>query len=318
MATLKTSASVSRAEDYSAVLSKVAPEKTPFLTMIGSDKVSNTRADWQNEDLAAPSTANAQLEGFDAARVAAAATTKLGNIAQLFKKEGSVSKTNEAVTHKGINGLLAHDKVNKAIELKRDKEATYLSSQGSRLENGTDARLTGGVLSWIKSNIDAPAGSTLDGGYNSTTGLTADHSVIGTARALTIDMFANVQQKMFDNGNVAGVALMGSNQKRKFSDFAGIAANRAAVSGKEQATIYDGADIYVGDFGPITIVPHAYALRNEVLFLDKEFVKDGVLRGIETSELANTGDTTAYVMTHEAMLKVVNEKGLGVIRGLTA
>lgn len=301
-------------EDLSSLISRVEPEKTPFLSAIGTGTAKDVRKFWQNEELDAPSLDNKALEGFNADPVAAKPTTKVGSVAQLFHKTGSVSLTLEAADHAGVSSEIARSKINRGIAIKRDIEITYLSNQGSLLETGSTPRQTAGVLAWAKSNVDAGTGAVLDGGYQAS-GLVEDHSNVGALRALDVDQFNNVQQLMFAAGADTSTAMMGYKLKGKFSNnVAGNFETRGTVNGKDQATIYAGADVFVGEFGAVTIAPHPYALEHEVLFFDKNNLSDTVYRPFSTDTLAKTGDNLSYLMVTERMLEVKNEKSLGVIR----
>src|SRR5690606_14514561 len=102
--------------------------------------------------------------------------------------------------------------------------------------------------------------------------------------------------------------FMGPAHKQQFSAFTGIAQIRKDVTGREQATIVAGADVYVSDFGELTIVPVAYGLTRDCLLLDPAYAAVATLDGFKTEELAKTGDSTRKLMTHEATLVVTNEK----------
>jgi hypothetical protein len=312
---LKSAAVAGNREDLSDIITRVSPEETPFLSSIGGTKATNTRTDWQVEALRAPAV-NANLEGFAASIEAARAPSRVGTYIQLFKGEGSIANTQQAITTAGTRDLYARAKVNVGLEVKRDKELAYLSNSPSRVENGANARLTAGVLAWASTCTNFGSGGSA-GGYNADG--TVHAAVPGTARALTVDLFNDVMSKMFAAGAKSGkTALMGYNQKPKFSAFTGIAANRAEVKGTDQATIYNGADVYVGDFGAVTIVPHQFALTNEVVIYNKELIKEATLRPMTSEELPVSGDSKAFLMTNEAGLQVLNEKGIGVIYALTA
>jgi hypothetical protein len=97
--------------------------------------------------------------------------------------------------------------------------------------------------------------------------------------------------------------------KQTFSSFTGIADIRADVKGTDQATIYAGADVYVSDFGSLTIVPHPYAFAaNAALIYDPGKFKRATLRAMTTQELAKTGDATAFQIILEEGLHCLNEK----------
>lgn len=302
-------------EDLTDILSRVAPEKTPFTSTIGSAKAKATRHEWQIEDLAPVNLNNASLEGFDVTTAGDAnVAQRVGNIVQLFQKSGKVANTQEAATHAGVSSDLNHQKLLKGIELRRDKEATYLSYQASQVEAGSNPRKSAGILSWVTTNADFGSGGAV-GGYQSS-GLVSN-AVAGTNRTLTEAMVKGIMQTAFANGAEPDVAMLGYALKSKFSAFAGIAQIRAEATGKKQAVIYAGADVYVSDFGALSIVPHPYALANTVLIGDMSMAAEATYRGIQSQDLAKTGDNTKFLLTNEATLEVKNEKAFGVIHAVT-
>jgi len=89
------------------------------------------------------------------------------------------------------------------------------------------------------------------------------------------------------------------------------------VKGKSQATIYAGADVYVSDFGPISIVPHQYGMGADALFITPDMAAIGTLDGIKTEALAKSGDSDKFIMTAEKTLVCRNQKAHAVIRALS-
>ena len=154
-------------EDLENVIYKVAPEETPFLSNISSTKASAVQHDWQTSGLAAPDPTNAQLEGDDAAPDAGNLTTRLSNTAQIFRKTGSVSGTQEVVNKAGRDSEYARQKVEKGIELKRDIEARFIGNYANvATESGSTARKAAGALAWMTSNVSRGSGGA-SGGFSS-------------------------------------------------------------------------------------------------------------------------------------------------------
>ena len=76
-------------------------------------------------------------------------------------------------------------------------------------------------------------------------------------------------------------------------------------------------DVYVSDFGAISIVPSRFSRARDAYLIDKELVTLATLRPMQSQELAKTGDATKYMLLVEYGLQVNNEKGLGAVYDLS-
>jgi hypothetical protein len=70
------------AEDFENIIYDISPEDTPLLSMAKKTSAGQTYHQWQTDALAAAA-ANRQIEGDDASYATLAATTVLGNYAQI-------------------------------------------------------------------------------------------------------------------------------------------------------------------------------------------------------------------------------------------
>jgi hypothetical protein len=66
------------------------------------------------------------------------------------------------------------------------------------------------------------------------------------------------------------------------------------------ATIYGAADVYVSDFGAITLIPHPYGLTRDCLIIDPKMWAVATLDGVKSKELAKTGDNDQFLITANA------------------
>lgn len=303
-------------EDLEDVIYRVAPEETPFTSNIGKVSARAITHEWQTETLAAADATNAQLEGDDVGTLDAAnLTTRLKNINQIFRKTGGVSDTQGFVNLAGRADEMDRQKVLKGIELLRDIEARMIGNYASVEEAGSTTRKSAGALAWITSNDSRGSGGS-DGGYNSGTGLVAA-ATNGTQRTFTEPLVKAMLATAFSNGGKPTQAYMSGTHKQQFSAFTGIADIRANVSGTSQATIYGAADVYVSDFGSITLIPHPYGLTRDCLFIDPKMWAVATLRGVQSKMLAKTGDNERFLITAEKTLVSRNEKASGVVADLT-
>lgn len=312
--TTTTLVSIGNREDLENVIYRVVAEETPFTSNIGKDKASAITHEWQTETLAAPDATNAALEGDDVGTLDAPnLTTRLGNRTQIFRKTGGVSMTQEEVNKAGRASELARQKLLKGKEVARDIEARMIGNYASNVESGATPRRSAGALAWLTSNVSRGAGGS-NGGFSAGNVAAATN---GTQRTFTETLVKGVLATAFGNGGKPSQAYMGAVHKQQFSAFTGIADIRANVSGKSQATIYGAADVYVNDFGDLTLIPHAYGLTRDFLAIDPEYWAVGTLRPMKTETLARTGDNERFLMTAEKTLVCRNERASAVVADLT-
>ena len=292
-------------EDLEDVIYRVAPEDTLFTSNIGKSKAKAIVHEWQTETLATPSATNAQLEGDDVGTLDAPnLTTRLKDICQIFRKTGGVSDTQEVVDLAGRADEMDRQKVLKGIELRRDVEARFIGNFASVEEDGATTRKSAGALAWLTSNDSRGAGGS-DGGFSA--GIVAA-ATNGTQRTFTESLVKTVLATAFGNGGKPSQAYMSGTHKQQFSAFTGIADIRTNVSGSSQATIYGAADVYVSDFGAITLIPVPYGLTRDSLLIDPKMWSVATLRGVQAKMLAKSGDNERFLMTAEKTLVCKNEK----------
>lgn len=303
---------VGQRESLSDVIHRVAPEKTPFISSIGKGSAKARYEEWQTETLAAPDPNNASLEG-DAYGTPEAPnrTTRIGNYCQIFDKKGGVSRTAEIVDKAGRQSEKKRQRLLKGIEMRRDMEARFIGNYASRNESGSDARLSAGALAWLETNTSRGGGGS-DGGFS--TGVVSA-ATNGSTRAFTETLLKTVLASAFDEGGSPTIAMMGSTHKQQASTFPGIADIRVTPSGG-QAQIMAGADVYRSDFGPIAMKAHPYGLSRDCLVYDPDMFKTLYLDGFKTKEIGKNADGDQFLMTAEATLACLNEKGHGVVADL--
>ena len=300
-------------EDLEDTIYRVAPEKTPFTQAIGTTKVTNTFHEWQTETLDAPDATNAQLEGDDVGTLDAEnVTTRPANYAQIFRKTGGVSRTDDIVKKAGRASEMNRQKVLKGIAIRTDIEKRFIGNFASNAESGATPRHSAGLNAFLTTNVSNGAGGS-NGGFS---GGVVSAATPGTARTFTEALVKSVLATAFGNGAMPTQAYVGGTHKQQFSTFTGIASIRADVSNKQQAVIYAGADVYVSDFGKLTIIPHQYGMGADCLLVDPEYASVGTLDGIKTDDLAKSGDSEKFIMTAEKTLVVRNQKAHAVIRAL--
>lgn len=300
-------------EDLDGNIYRVAPEETPFISNIGTSKATNIFSEWQTETIESADATNAQLEGDDYTLASPNLTTRIGNYVQILYKTGGVSRTQEVVDKAGRASELARQKVLKTIAIKRDLEKRAIGNFASVAESGATTRKTAGILAFITSNDNRGSGGS-DGGFAS--GIVAA-ATNGTQRTFTEALVKATLATTFGNGGKPTQAYMGGTHKQQFSAFTGIADIRNEVRGTALATITGGADVYVSDFGALTLIPHAYGLTRDCVLVDPKMVSIMTLDGLKSKALASSGDNEKFLLTMEKGLKVHNQAAHAVIADLT-
>lgn len=312
-------------EEFSDAIYRITPEETPFLGMIGKEKVESIHPEWQTDVLATPNAANAQLQGDDFSYTALTDTNRVGTYTQISRKEWIVARTAEKTLKAGPQSELGRQRRKKGIELRKDIEAVVLSNQASTAGNATTAPKTGGLPAWLVSNVDRGA-TGANGGFS---GGVVTAATNGTQRAFSLAILRNIIIQAYTNGGSPKMLMLSPYAKTVFSGFMSdpsVAPQRMTTSASKQAAIVGAADSYLSDFGLIDVVPNrvmgtAAALARNVFLIDPDMVSLGEFDPIKEITPAVTGDATKKVLITEYCLKVNNEAGLAVaadIYGLNA
>lgn len=300
-------------EQLADIIYNIAPTETPFVSNSARGSVKGTFNEWQLDTLQAPNTANAQLEGDDvAAYDAVQATTRVGNYTQILRKTLIVADTEEVVQKAGRSSELGYQIGKKGKELKRDIEATMLNNIAANAGAAGTARVTGTLLAFVKSNTDKGA-SGVDPVY--TTAPTTVRTD-GTQRAFTETILKNAIQLAWTAGGSPDTLMLGALNKQVASGFAGVATRYKSVAGNVPSTIIGAADVYVSDFGQLSIVPNRFQRNRDGWVLDFEYISIDYLRPFKTEELAKTGDAEKRMLITELMLRVKNEAALALAADL--
>ena len=306
-------------EDLQDKIYMVSPEKTPVVSAIGRFTATNTLHEWQRDSLATPNKDNAVIEGDDRTGTALTATERVGNYTQLFDAVAVTTSTQNKVKKAGRSSEMRYQVAKKMTELKRDLEAAVLSINPAVAGNSTTARKLGGLGVMLYSNVSHNgAGATAT--HNSGAPTTANTA--GTNRAFTEMLVKTVMQSIYTNsGDMPSLVSLTPSHKATFSGFSGIAVNRFNVKKGEQGVIVGGADIYMSDFGELTIVPNyvqASANPNNVFILNPDYAGIAYLQSYKSEPLAKTGHTEKELCSVECTLVVTSEKAHGKVADLTA
>lgn len=320
--TFETYDAVGNREELADKIYQITPEETPFLSLIGRKGVVSVHPEWQTDTLAAPSTSNNQPEGNDWSFQAITPTTRVGNYTQISDKRIIISRTQEKTSKAGRKSEIAREVAKKGVELRTDIEVTLLSNQASAAGSGNGAsnRTAGGFRAWLATN-DVMGTGGASGGFNSSTGV-VDAATNGTQRAFTKALLDECILSTYNAGGNPSTLMLSPYAKTVFSGFmdeAGVAEQRYAAPKKGQTRIVAAADVYLSDFGEISVVPNRQMARagasiaRNAFLIDPKMVTQGVFDPIKLEKPAKTGDAEKRVLVTEYTLIVNNEAAHGVI-----
>lgn len=318
MAEFRTYTAIGQREDLSNTIFNIAPTETPVVSSIGKTKATATYHEWQTDDLAAASAAGL-IEGADATGASDTPTTRVGNRTQIQGKTVHISGTLDAVDKAGRKTETAYQLAKAGQELKRDMEKTILGNVAqSNGTAGSAARLLGSIQTWLQSNFvtmtDGVAPTTNDGTNTRTEG--------ATASAFTEQKLKDCVKSVFENGGTPTLLVVPPTQKQVVSTFAGIAAQRYEAPKNAATTIIGAADVYLSDFGTLSVVPDRFMTADvtpdaeQALVLDPTMASVATLRPFESNLLAKSGDSEKHQMLVEYTLQVSNEKAHGIVADL--
>ena len=319
MAEFRTYTAIGQREDLSNTIYNIAPTETPVVSSIGKTKATATFHEWQTDDLAAASAAGL-IEGADASGASDTPTVRVGNRTQIQGKTVHISGTLDAVDKAGRKTETAYQLAKAGQELKRDMEKTILGNVAqSNGTAGSAARLLGSIQTWLGTNFVTMTDGVAPVGSNGT----AIRTKGATASAFTEAKLKECVKSCFENGGNPTILVVPPTQKQVVSGFPGIAEQRyAAPTSGKQTTIMGAADVYLSDFGTLSVVPDRFMTADtspaaeQALVLDPSMAAIATLRPFQSNLLAKSGDSEKHQMLVEYTLQVSNEKAHGIVADL--
>lgn len=306
-------------EDLSNIIYDISPVDTPFMSNVGRDTCKNTYFEWQTDALASADTANAQVEGATAGDATFVDTTRVANYTQISNKIISVSGTDDAVDNAGMRTQMAYQTAKASKEIKRDMEAILLSNQAGSAGNSSTARYTAGLPTWLITNSQAN-GATVSAMSGSGGNGYPDTAWTGLAGpvAFTETMLKTAIQQVWEQGGETKMLMVNAYNKTVVSAFAGLAQQRVTYNQVQPLKIIATADVYLGDFGEVAIVPNRFQPGNFAFVIDPEYASVSYLRPFRTFDIAKTGDFNKKEMVVEYGLRIKSEKAHAVIANIVA
>ena len=310
MPTFTAHTAIGQREDLIDVIYDISPTETPIMSTLARTKATAVFHEWQTDSLASATSANAAVEGADGVSATISPTTRLGNYTQIVQKVVQTSGTLEAVNKAGRRSERAYQLARASSELKRDMETIITANQGRDAGSSSSARKLGAILSWLKTNTSKGTSGT----DPTTIGVSTRSD--GATRTFTEQLLKDEVAAAFDSGGNPSMLVVGSGLKQKVSSFAGIAAQRYMAPGDQPTTIIGAADVYMSDFGTLSVVPDRFMRTRDALLIDPEYMALSYLRPFQTNDLAKTGDSEKTQLLCEFTLEMRNEAASAIVADL--
>lgn len=324
-ATTQTFQQVGRREDLSQLIDDISPTEKPFTSAVKKTKATQSKHEWQTDALAAAVSTNGIIEGDDlgGTGVTADPTVRLNNQLQTLRKGVRVSGRARAIDTAGRADEFEYQLKKRMKEIGRDLESSLTQNGAATAGSALSAPLMAGFESWINMGSTALGNCVSVGTGTAQTSPGADPTLGAPVTAPTDSTVAGslteaalkyVIRECWNKGGEPSLVMVGSGVKQKISgSFTGIATRYRNVESKSEAQIIAGADIYVSDFGSITIVPNRFQRAKTALILDPEHLAIASLRSFKMERLAKTGDADQAEIVGDYTLEVRNSLACGKV-----
>jgi hypothetical protein len=315
-------------EDLADVISVIDQKNTPVTSRIkaGSDLTNGSVFSWQADSYNDPSfdgvLTNADVTTFDDP---AKNRVLLSGRAQKFRRSIKVddfAQNVDNIAGVGKKKEMARGVSRALIELKRDMESAFCSSNDSQEQSGINPYKTRGLGSWISNSAqtDLPVPASFR---------TPSASINTTATSsLTESDVAAVLQSVYEQtGTIDTMDLVtGPNLKKRFSEFTRYSSgSNTALSTRQYTaslndrTVISTVDTYIGDFGTINLVPTLFNAKDAAAavqsargyLLNMDMLESRYGRRPRFQELEDQGGGPRGLVDAIAALVCWNPKGLG-------
>jgi len=299
VATYQTYQEVGIKEDVSDIITNISPRKTPFLSSIGNEKVTQPLFQWQEDSLrSVQGTANAIVEGADASFITVAPTVMRNNYTQIFMEAVQVAGTAEATLAHGRAKELAYQLSKSAAALKRDLENALVGTgQASAVGNSTTARTMAGY--------QAQVGTTTS--INLYMGTSTNLAETGATSLTTL------LQNLFTNGGDPSRILVTPANSIIVAAFAQASGRYRVFNDPKSNNIVNTVNLYVSPFGEQKVELDIFLQPHFTLAYNPDMWTLATLRPWTRETLAKTGDSMKQMIVGEFSLKHKNFNASGYV-----
>ena len=287
---------IGKKEDVSDIITNIAPTKTPFQTIIGSETVHQVLHQWQ-EDSLIDAAANNAIEGANAATAVSNPTSLRSNYTQILTKTAATTGTADATKTYGRAKELSYQLALRSTELKRDLEFSMVGrSQAATAGSSGAARKMAAYINQLDSTTYALNG--------------------GTPRALSETLVLTLAQTLFNAGADPDTLMIKPNDATIVSAFMA-ASGRTKYYTQDQKKVVNAVDYYESPYGVLRVVMNRFQLTSTALMFEPDMWKKLTLRNWFRQQLAKTGDSTQVQILGEFSLKHRNFLASGAIGDLS-
>jgi hypothetical protein len=295
-------------EDLADVIYDISPTDTPFISNIAKAPAKGTFHEFQQDALEAAED-RPIAEGAEAEVRARAATTRLGNYTQIASDAARISGTDLNADNAGRGDEMAYQMAKVGLELRNSMELTLIGTNkgyNAGAGQGATVRELAPVLAWLHTNSQATG--------TEPTGDGSDGRIDGIAQAMTEDDIVNGMEAAWLEGAAPTILMTNSTLKKGITKMAGNAAKYKEVDDKK---IINAVDIYVTDFGDLTIVLNRYMRAIDCLLMTPDSWALATHRDFMNWDLAKSGDSEAKQILTEYTLEARQEKANSLITDRT-
>jgi len=286
------------AEDVEDVVRNIDLKSTPLASTLPSRKIMSLPTTVNEDTLAAANADNAAKQGADAPVASDTTPTQRSVYTQIFTKTASASRTLREVKTYGIDDELDYQAAKKMIEVKRDLEQAYVSTNATVAPAGdVTASKLAGLQNLITTNVDS-------------TETTMEQTAGGGQ-----DSFNTLLQACYEAGGTPGQVYCGGTQKTHISDDWG--SNITRMTQDALRTVEVVVDFYHTDFGQVAVDFHRALTVAQVFILQMDLLEQGYITPWMTQDLAITGDKRARQIIGEYCMICKVEKAQGLFDSLT-
>ena len=279
--------------DITDLITNISPEETPLMSLFGkADAAKNVIHSWMEDQLRDPAD-NAKVEGFEYSTDVKAEPRLLDNVCQIFAAGYGVTKTSQAVNRKNIKNKMAYNMRAAMKEVALDVEYAIINNNTKVTGNDATARKMGGLPYFIQNNVDGNS---------------------GTPRSLTWDLINSNIEVCKTYGGKPDRIVVSLRNKRVLSALLPKDTTRTApVDAKKIGAV---VDVFVSDFGMLTVLPDRWLDNGDIYILDSEYFGLSYLRPFKTEDLPNTHDSLKKIIVGELTLEARAEKASARITDL--
>lgn len=272
-------------EDVVDAIYNVDYRSTPLVSRIGEGVATNTLHSWLTDSYDAAAY-NANVESSDAVVVDMVEPQRGSNIVQLFRKVITVSDTERAIPHYGMNDPFEYNTQKKMVEIARDIELAAVAGTRASGASGV-ARQADGAIALITTNKTAQTSGT----------------------CFSESVFEGLLSSVYNAGTDEDVDLFltGSYLKLAFDKFTTNTTKYLDATAFEQVL---RVDTYVSSFGMHKVVLERNVPAGGILGVDTSKWRTDWLvnRRVAITPLSKTGSSTKALMEGEATWAALNEK----------